>query len=353
MPRLPKSWIGFLTRVAGIASVVAAASPIYSVAERASDARLQLAQASFDWLRKNEVPPDKPVRRLGAIANWGYWLSSFDVEQVVSAPHDLMVVDNGVSANRRFMRERSAKEVARMRRRPDGTTRLLLAYLSFGEAERYRAYWRPEWHDPAKRPPWLGAPNPHWDGNYAVQYWQPEWQQLIFGAPESYLDIIMAQGFDGVYLDRADAFLQWEKSRPSARADMASFVRALSDYARRKNPNFLIVMQNAEELLDDRQVLEAIDGMAKEDLLYGVDRPEAPNKPQDVKYSVQQLRMAHNAGRKILVVEYLADPAKMETAEKLITAEGFVPYFARRSLNCLNPPAVPGATGALPPHPCR
>jgi cysteinyl-tRNA synthetase len=349
MPRLLQLWSFALAVVASAAAINA--SPLDASAETSSGVRL--AQAPFGGLRKNDSTPRNSRQRLRAAANWGYWLSSFDVEQVVAAPHDLLVIDNGVSANRRFMRERTAEEVARMKRRPDGTTRVLLAYLSFGEAERYRAYWRPEWHDPAKRPPWLGAANPHWDGNYAVQYWQPEWQQLIFGAPESYLDIIMAQGFDGVYLDRADAFLQWEKSRPAARADMALFLRALSDYARKKNPNFLIVMQNAEELLDDPKVLEAIDGIAKEDLLYGVDRPEAPNKPQDVKYSVQQLRMAHDAGRKILVVEYLADPAKIETAEKLIRVEGFVPYFAPRSLNCLNPPAVPGTTGTLPPHPCR
>ena len=36
--------------------------------------------------------------------NWGYWLSSFAIDDVVAAPHDLMVVDSGVSANRRFIR---------------------------------------------------------------------------------------------------------------------------------------------------------------------------------------------------------------------------------------------------------
>lgn len=348
-----RSWLGLLTCVATIAAATLAANPNSAIAQIPAAERLPSSQAPFGWLRKAQSTPVRRAQRLSAVTNWGYWLSSFDVEQVVASPHDLMVVDNGVSANRRFMRERTADEVARMKRRPDGSTRLLIAYLSFGEAERYRAYWRPEWYDPAKRPFWLGEANPNWDGNYAVQYWQPEWQQLIFGAPESYLDIIMAQGFDGVYLDRADAFFEWEKSRPTARADMALFVRTLADYARRKNPNFLVVMQNAEELLDDAKVLDAIDGMAKEDLLYGVDRPEAPNKPQDVKYSVRQLRMAQGAGRTVLVVEYLRDPVKMEAAEKLIRAEGFVPYFAPRSLGCLNPPAILGPTGSLPAHPCR
>src|SRR5262249_41612073 len=143
-------------------------------------------------------------RRLSAVQNWGYWLSSFEPEGLVDAPHDLMVVDSEMSANRSFVREHTTNEVARMKRRPDGSQRVLLAYLSIGEAERYRPYWRPDWYDPLAKPVWLGHENRRWAGNFAVQYWHPEWQQLIFGTPESYLDRILAHGFDGIYLYRAD-----------------------------------------------------------------------------------------------------------------------------------------------------
>jgi cysteinyl-tRNA synthetase len=344
----PRSaWIVFLACWFGLAAGLSS-----SMAQTPAGARIELAQAR-DMPQKADPASARRRQRLNTVKHWGYWLSSFDINEVVGSPHDLMVVDNGVSANRRFKRGRSPSEVASMKQRPNGGPRVLLSYLSIGEAERYRPYWRPEWHDEARRPPWLGKVNPNWDGNYAVQYWHPEWQGLIFGTPESYLDIIMDQGFDGVYLDRADAFLQWEATQPQARADMARFIRALADYARQKNPDFLVVMQNAEELLDDPKVLEAIDGIAKEDLLYGVDDAEQPNRPEDVKYSLQQLRFAKDAGRKVLVVEYLSDPAKMEEAARVIRSAGFVPYFARRLLNCLNPPAIADAGGALPPHPCQ
>jgi cysteinyl-tRNA synthetase len=296
---------------------------------------------------------DERRKRIGAIHNSSYWLSSFELTGVVAAPHDLMVIDSDISANRTFEREFTPSEVARMKRRPDGSPRILLAYLSIGEAERYRPYWRQAWYDPSTKPAWLGQENRRWAGNFAVQYWNPEWQQLIFGTPESYLDRVLAQGFDGIYLDRADAFFEWQKSRPSARADMASFIARLSDHARARNPQFLVVLQNAEELLDEGPVLDAIDGIAKEDLLYGVRRAEESNKPDDVAWSVQLLQMAQRAGRKVLVVEYLKDPAKMAAAATRILEEGFVPYFAPRRLNCLNPPAVLGPTGALPDHPCR
>ena len=286
------------------------------------------------------------AQRLRPVRNWGYSLSSFAINDLVKAPHDLLVVDNGVSANRRFMRQRTREEVARMKQRPDGSSRVLLAYLSLGEAERYRAYWRPEWYDRNKKPAWLGPANPEWAGNYFVQFWAPEWQALMFGSPESYLDIVMAQGFDGVYLDRADAFSHWETTHPSAQKDMALLLRRLSNYARKRNPEFLIVLQNAEELLDDPKVLDAIDGIAKEDLFFGVDKPGAPNEPEDVAFSLKQLRMARDAGRKVLVVEYLNDPVKISATAKQITDEGFLPYFAPRLLDCLNPPAVPFSAAA-------
>jgi cysteinyl-tRNA synthetase len=292
-------------------------------------------------------------QQLDAVRNWGYWLSSFEVAGVAAAPHDLLVIDSEVSADRSFERERTPAEVARMKRRPDGSPRVLLAYLSIGEAERYRPYWQPDWYDLARKPAWLGQENRRWAGNFAVQYWHPDWQQLIFGTPESYLDRIMAQGFDGVYLDRADALFEWQKAHPSARADMATFIARLADYARKRNPQFLIVMQNAEELIEDEPVLDAIDGIAKEDLLYGVRRAGEANKPDDVTWSIELLQTAQKAGRKVLVVEYLKDPAKMAAAAKRIGEEGFVPYFAPRRLDCLNPPAVPTASGALPDHPCR
>jgi cysteinyl-tRNA synthetase, unknown class len=308
-------------------------------------------------LSQAQLPPDRAAaerrRRLHAIRNWGYWLSSFEIEGIAAAPHDLLVIDNGVSANRRFQREPTPEEMVRMKRRPDGSARMLLAYLSIGEAERYRRYWRPEWHDPAKKPAWLGDENRDWAGNFAVRYWHPEWQQLIFGAPDSYLDRIMAEGFDGIYIDRADAFFYWQKEHPSAQQDMAAFLTQLSDYVRKRDPHFLIVLQNAEELLEENAVLEAIDAIAKEDLLYGVDQAETPNKPSDVTWSLKHLRLAQKAGRKVLVVEYLSDPIKTAAATKRILDEGFVPYFAPRLLNCLNPPAVPVEAGRPTDQRCR
>ena len=121
-------------------------------------------------------PPATPgaeeerLRRLRAINDWGYWLASFDVARIAAAPHDLIVIDSEISDGKHFEREFSPEEVARMRMRPDGRARILLAYLSIGEAERYRPYWKEEWDDAAKKPPWLDRENSRWKGNFAVQF---------------------------------------------------------------------------------------------------------------------------------------------------------------------------------------
>jgi cysteinyl-tRNA synthetase, unknown class len=338
-----------LSAVAGFAGAVAATSVALPSAGKPPAPTL----ASPAQLQAEGTAAAERRRRMSSVANWGYWLSNFEPAGLTGAPHDLMVIDSEVSANRVFEREYTASEVLRMKRRSDASPRVLLAYLSIGEAERYRPYWRQSWYDSLGKPTWLGNENRRWVGNFAVQYWNAEWQQLIFGTPESYLDRVIAHGFDGVYLDRADAFFEWKKTHPSARTDMATFIARLSAHARMRNPQFLIVMQNAEELLDEAVVFDAIDGIAKEDLLYGVRRAEEPNKPGDVAWSIDLLRTAQQAGRKVLVVEYLKDTAKMSTAASRLREEGFIPYFAPRRLGCLNPPAVLTAAGTLPDHPCR
>lgn len=83
---------------------------------------------------------------------------------------------------------------------------ILLAYMSIGEAEDYRFYWKEEWDRKRNRPDWIEGENPNWKGNYLVRYWEDAWQQIIFGTESSYLDVIISQGFDGVYLDKIDSY---------------------------------------------------------------------------------------------------------------------------------------------------
>lgn len=95
-----------------------------------------------------------------------------------------------------------------LRFKANGGRRLLICYMSIGEAEDYRYYWQDGWN--SNRPDWLEAENPDWPGNYKVQYWNADWQNIIYNGNDSYLDKILGAGFDGVYLDIIDAFEYFE-----------------------------------------------------------------------------------------------------------------------------------------------
>ena len=100
------------------------------------------------------------------------------------------------------------EEVERLKHKANGGKRLVICYMSIGEAEDYRYYWQSEWK--RDKPAWLARENPEWRGNYKVRYWDPAWQEIICGAGDSYLNRILAAGFDGVYLDIIDAFEYFE-----------------------------------------------------------------------------------------------------------------------------------------------
>lgn len=102
----------------------------------------------------------------------------------------------------------TSTEIATLRTKPGGGSRLVIAYMSIGEAESYRFYWDARWT--LFPPPWLEKANPDWPGNYKVRYWDPAWQAVIFGNDASYLKKILDAGFDGAYLDIIDAFEYFE-----------------------------------------------------------------------------------------------------------------------------------------------
>ena len=102
----------------------------------------------------------------------------------------------------------SSSEITALKEKANGGTRLLICYMSIGEAEDYRYYWQSSWNN--DKPAWLDDENPNWAGNYKVRYWEQDWKNVIYGNDSSYLKKILDTGFDGVYLDIIDAFEYYE-----------------------------------------------------------------------------------------------------------------------------------------------
>lgn len=103
----------------------------------------------------------------------------------------------------------SPANVTSLKVKNSGEDRLVIAYMSIGEAEDYRYYWDDDWYDDP--PEWIETENPDWPGNYIVRYWYKEWQDIIYGNNDSYVKKIIDAGFNGVYLDIIDAYEYFEE----------------------------------------------------------------------------------------------------------------------------------------------
>ena len=281
--------------------------------------------------RAEDKRPEDLKSLLLLSSNWTYQLQDAKPRELADTRYDVVVMDAFFGGGKR--------EVEKLRALPVGKRRLVLAYLSIGEAEVYRFYWQVCCAG-GKRPAWIGKENPRWPGNYRVQYWNDEWKSILFeGGVDSYLKQIVDLGFDGVYLDRVDVFQEYRATAApdgeSPRTKMVRLVSEISRAAKRLRPGMLIVAQNAEELVEDRAYLNAIDGVAKEDLLFGIAGDGKRNPASEIAHSVALLQRAYAAGKHIMVVEYLKDTARIEMARTEILELGFVPYFAPRSLGRL------------------
>jgi len=127
------------------------------------------------------------------------------VAAVKETNYDVIIMDMFFDGDFRF----TTIDIEKLKTKQNGGKRLIIVYMSIGEAEDYRYYWQNKWKtDP---PDWLDEENPNWAGNYKVHYWDAGWQSVIYGNDDSYLKKIVGSGFDGVYLDIVDAFEYYEE----------------------------------------------------------------------------------------------------------------------------------------------
>ena len=269
-------------------------------------------KAEPDWLKVNDFT---------------YQLQRARPEWIGETAFDLVVVSIAAAGN-------SAEVIPALKNSPGGE-KIVLCYMSIGQAENYRWYWQANW--PQNPPDWLDKADTTWAGDYWVKYWYPEWQQIIYGSPESYIDRIIDLGFDGAYLDRVDAYQYYlERGRESAAREMVAFILNFTKYAREKKPGFGIFPQNAEELgILYPKYLQQMNGIGVEDLYYGYPRDHEPSPADRTAEREAILDQWVAAGKLVLTIDYTARPEQIADAYGRALAHGYVPYVTDRSLGRL------------------
>ena len=257
------------------------------------------------------------------------------IDQIIDTPYDLTVID--YSGDGSHKREFRRKDIERLQKKG----KIVLAYMSIGEASDFRFYFR------ILSKNIIESPNPDWPGAYKVRYWLPEWQKFIYGKDsgfrKSWLDRILDAGFDGVYLDIVDAYLHFgpkemegSGERLSAADDMVELISGLSTYAKKRNPHFFVFPQNGSSLFHHSKKTElyfnSIDGIGQEDLFFfGSKKMDNSLNPQ--KEVIENLLEFKKRGKLVLVIDYIRDIEKIKKFYELCHKHGFIPTIGSRELD--------------------
>jgi len=276
-----------------------------------------------------------PPSALWAANDFLYQLQGLDLAAIGHTAYDLVVMD--YSSDGGAAGEFTAAQIAALKHSPGGE-KIVLAYMSIGEAETYRFYWQDGWAP--GNPAWLDAENPDWPGNYKVHYWDPAWQAIVFG----YTERLLEAGFDGAYLDIVDAYEYYaDQGRTTAAQEMADLVAAIRAYARARDPDFYVFPQNAAalavevagEYTREPGYLDSVDGIGQEDIYYGYNGDDVMTPPAVTTELEGVLDLFENAGKLVLTVDYATTPAHVDDAYAKSQAKGYVPFVTVRALDQL------------------
>ncbi|HUY88242.1 MAG TPA: endo alpha-1,4 polygalactosaminidase [Pirellulales bacterium] len=211
--------------------------------------------------------------------------------------------------------------------------RILLAYVSFGEAEKSRS----DYADLENQGLILNAPA-NWRGNSIIDVRRPEWGDYVLN---QLIPAIIAQGFDGVMLDTTDSLIEAEKASPARCAGLSRATIGLIKEIRGRYPHLIIMLNRGFEILP--QVEGDIDFEVAESIYTHWTGVGAPALVPDAVYRhyVTQLKKAEAEAPtlKVATIDYWpADDKKtIRGIYAAKRAQGFIPYVTTPDLQSLAP----------------
>ncbi|MBK7212515.1 MAG: endo alpha-1,4 polygalactosaminidase [Bacteroidales bacterium] len=302
---------------------------------------------------------DQPIVITGPLKDvkfWAYQLEGLDrpsaIDSICNSHYDLIVMDQerSIIGDEDYDNSSDVSKI-KASKNSSGKGKLVLSYIDVGQAESYRYYWKAEWD--LAHPSWMMEKDPDgWNDNYGVKFWAPEWKAIM----KSYIDRIIEDGFDGIYMDwlmiyEEQSIIDAAKNEGlESGPALVSFIKELADYAHSKKSDFLFIAQNAPELGQYEEYRNIIDGIAQEDIWYdGSGDPDNGGSQGDVEmdaseseYVIEQLNVWLQNNKPVLNVEYASQPAKVSRAYTLGGQNHFVTYTTLRLLDKLTQTPPPG-----------
>jgi len=299
------------------------------------------------------------------------------LDELVESKYDLVVIEptrTDVTGDAGFNTREAVRKLKASKGHDGITPKKVIAYIDIGEVEDWRWYWswsKGEWEAGARRPSdwpeFIVKPDPDgWTGNYPVTYWDETWKDIViygqntvnpYGDYRSILDEVIIDEFDGVYLDWVEGYADPDVAALAntaglnASREMMLFIKEIQAYGLGRNPRFIVIQQNAAELIDHQpEIVNYINGIAQEgvwlDGFGGFDDWEDPegydvlNEVDLTNYYLTHLEKYQKAGLPVWCVEYALN--KVDEAYSFAEEYCFVPYCTRRSLAKITTTHPPG-----------
>jgi len=319
---------------------------------------------------------NKPLP-LSQITYWAYQIQDVNeegaIDELADSHYDMLVLEptrTDWSSDAKDFDTKGMVERLKSTKSSDGIHRkLIIAYIDIGEAEDWRWYWTwSEYEDeecknpfPDDWPDYIVCCDPDgWGGNYPVAYWDEDWKDVvIYGenqgtSPDrdykSIIDEVIKDGFDGIYLDWVEAFenenviAEAQRQGKDPAEEMINFIQEMRDYAEERNPNFIIIQQNAASLIEGNsdELSSVIDAISQEAIWYDGDATDDWDDPNGydfinesslVDYYIDYLDQYLEAGIPVFNCEYALNYA--DDAYSKSYSKGYIPYCTRRSLSKL------------------
>ncbi len=244
-----------------------------------------------------------------------YYGSQLEPEDFL--PYDLIVFDSQHHPQLRPLQNRG---------------KILLGYLSIGEAENYRDDF-----STIKQMGVLLEENEHWPGHYVIDVRNPKWAKYLI---EEKIPEILHKRFDGVMLDTIDSALALEAKDPVKYKSMREGAIKLIYALRMHYPDMKIMINRGYDILPD--IAKQIDMLLAESIL--VDSHSDKDNPKFFADNIYQEYV--NKGKqaqdiaphlKIYSLDYWPqhDTANIRKIYSIQRQNGFIPYVSTVDLQAI------------------
>jgi len=254
--------------------------------------------------------------RKNSRVEWIYFSHDVNIEQVINSPFEIVIID--YKKDGKEGGELSKVDIARIK----ASGKKVLSYITLDTAQSYRFYWKDEWN--TTLPDFIIDKKSN-NSDYNVKYWEEAWKNILYKGKDNYVEKLLSLGFDGI-----DLIVSKEKNLQSGEIDtrqkMIDLITEVAVEIKKINPHAQVYLHNKIDLAEEERVLNVIDGVVKESLLFsdGVKRPE-----NEIKKDIDILDKVVKAKKIVLVSESISQKNEIKEFCTFTAIRRYIPHIEK------------------------